>query len=267
MSLLRIEQLTVRRRGRSLIDQLDLRIEPGQCWAVLGKNGSGKSTLLKTLAGIEQADSGTVLLGNDPLQTLPPRSRAQRLGLVFQHSHAGFHSTALEMALSGGYSHRNAWGYENDNEIKTALQALQAVGLAKLPDQPLDSLSGGELRRAEIARLLVQSPWLAMLDEPLNHLDIGQQISMLKLLREHFATAGRSLLLVLHDINLARRIASHLLLLKGDGQWQAGTTSELGDATTLGDLLGYPLLGSRTPQGEMLEIDYRQAGLSSPKQR
>ena len=181
---------------------------------------------------------------------------------MFQHSHIGFHSTTLEMALSGGYAHRAGWGVESAADIEQAKQALEAVGLQALAEQPLEFLSGGELRRAEIARLLIQKPKLAMLDEPLNHLDIGQQLAMLRLLREQFCTQDHALLLVLHDVNLARRIATHLLLLNGQGRWQTGPVQELGDATNLSACLGYPLYEADTPQGKILEIDYRHSGLA-----
>jgi len=261
MNLLQVENLSLDRRNRSLIKQLCLQIEAGQCWVVLGRNGSGKSSLLRTLAGIATPDSGAVLLNGDSLEQLPPRTRAKRIGLVFQHSQAGFHSTTLDMALSGGFAHHAGWGFENDKEIAQALWALHSVGLQDLAEQSLESLSGGELRRAEIARLLVQSPTLAMLDEPLNHLDLSQQVMAISLLTRQFCSHEHALMLVLHDVNLARRVASHLLLLKGDGDWLAGAADELGDAQTLGRFLGYPLRSSKTQHGEVLEVDYRNAGL------
>jgi len=263
VSLLQVDRLKLCQRERTLVAQLCLQIEAGQCWVVLGRNGSGKSTLLRALAGLAPPDGGQILWNGRALDGLPPVKRAQRLGLVFQRSHAGFHNTTLEMALSGNYPHRAGWGYENTHEMEQALQALQAVDLHQLADAPLESLSGGELRRAEIARLLMQMPRLAMLDEPLNHLDTGQQIAMLRLLRERFCTNRRALVMVLHDINLARRVASHLLLLGGDGGWQA-LDADLVDVDTLGELLGYPLHRSITSQGEVLEIDYQQAGLAPP---
>lgn len=262
MSLLKTDGLQLQRGGRRLLDALDLVIEPGQCWVVLGRNGSGKTSLLKTLAAVEAGDTGRIQLDGRALPQLDPRRRARHIGLVFQHSDPGFHSTTLEMALSGGYPHRAGWGWETGQQVDQAMLALRAVGLEQLATRPLESLSGGELRRAEIARLLVQRPALAMLDEPLNHLDIGQQIAMLRLLNERFVGPDHALVLVLHDVNLARRIASHLLLLRGDGRWQAGRVAQLGDRHTLSDLLGYPLQELDTAHGQLLGIDFDQAGLA-----
>jgi iron complex transport system ATP-binding protein len=261
VSLLRTNGLSVGPGADFLVRDLDLCIEPGQCWVVLGRNGAGKSSLLRALAGLIPPRAGTILLGNTAVGRLPPRERARRVGLVFQHSDPGFHSTTLEMALSGGYPHRPGWGWENPAELAAAAEALRAVGLQEQADRPLESLSGGELRRAEIARLLVQRPGLAMLDEPLNHLDIGQQITILSLLLQRCRNAEKALLLVLHDLNLARQVASHALLLHGDGRWQAGDAQTLTSPATLTRLLGYPLQEFDTPWGRQLGIDFHATGL------
>jgi len=262
LSLLQVRGLGLDPGGGCLVRDLDLRIEAGQCWVVMGRNGAGKSTLLRTLAGLTRPHTGSVLIADTPVDRLAARERARRIGLVFQHSDAGFHSTTLQMALSGGYANHAGWGWENETQTATALDALDAVGLRGLADRPLESLSGGELRRAEIARLLVQQPALAMLDEPLNHLDIGQQIAMLRLLLQRCRNQQQALVLVLHDLNLARQVASHVLLLYGDGHWQAGEAAALGNAETLTRLLGYPLREIETPGGRQLGIDFRDAGLT-----
>jgi len=259
-TLMQTRQLDIRCGGKTLLGGLDLQIQPGQCWVVLGRNGAGKTSLLKTLAGLLPASGGEIMLDDRPIGRLPPKQRAQRLGLVFQHSDPGFHTSTLEMALSGGYARRGHWAWENAGEVLQAQQALAEVRLADLQQQSLESLSGGELRRAEIARLLVQAPALAMLDEPLNHLDIGQQIAMLQVLRRHFVASDRALLLVLHDINLARRIASHALLMYGDGHWRAGPVQQVADIHTLSDLLGYPLQQFDSDSGPMASIDFSHAG-------
>lgn len=261
MNLLTTQNLRLQRGNRLLLDKLNLQIAAGQCWAVMGRNGSGKSSLLKALAGLDEHSRDAVILNSTPLHVLKPRERARRIGLVFQHSDSGFHSTALEMALSGHYPHQNNWGWSCREGHELANLALEAVGLHGMAGRPLESLSGGELRRAEIARLLVQRPRLAMLDEPLNHLDIGQQIAMLGVLCRQFRQKGHALLMVLHDINLARQVATHLLLLYGDGRWLAGPVEETGTRERLGEVLGYPLNESDTPQGPLLTPDFYSTAL------
>jgi iron complex transport system ATP-binding protein len=175
---------------------------------------------------------------------------------VLQQCGKGLQNTALEMVLSGNYPAHTGWYWESTADRQKAQDALEDVGLADKADITLAALSGGELRRAEIARLLVQNPTLAMLDEPLNHLDIGQQLSVLQLLQQRFQRTGHALLMVLHDLNLARQLATHCLLLFGDGRWQAGTTQAIADVTTLSELMGYPLLEYDTPYGKRLSVDY-----------
>ena len=261
MSLLECQGLSIELNGRRLIDKLDLQIKPGESWAVLGPNGAGKSSLLRALAGLQQAQQGQIKLAGEPLQALPPKQRARQLGLVFQHSERGFRQSVLEMVLGGAYA-RSHWGWEQPGDLQLAETALAQVGLGALRDAPLQQLSGGELRRAEIARLLLQNPQLAMLDEPLNHLDVGQQVGMLRLL-QRFSGDGHALLLVLHDINLARHAASHLLLIYGNGRWQAGPRDALDNAETLSELFGYPLIDLHAGNTRLTEIDFAAAGLQS----
>jgi iron complex transport system ATP-binding protein len=115
------------------------------------------------------------------------------------------------------------------------------VGLGALSQQDSQTLSGGELRRAEIARLLVQDPLLALLDEPFNHLDIGQQVAMIRLLKGHFTRAGHALLMVAHDLNMVTQTASHCLLMYGNGRWAAGPVAEIATREALCELYGHPL--------------------------
>ncbi len=254
-ALLETHGLHIEQPGRTLVRNLHLRIEPGQCWAVLGPNGAGKSTLLHTLAGLSAAATGEILLRGTPLPRLDARSRARHLGLLLQQSNPGLHNRVIELVLAGAHARRRHW-WDSAEEIAAAHAALRAVGLESLAEQPADSLSGGELRRAEIARLLVQDPPLALLDEPLNHLDIGQQVTVVKLLRRHFVTPDHALLLVAHDPTLARHVASHCLLLSGNGEWEAGPAAELANAARLGPLLGRALREFATARGNVMTIDW-----------
>jgi iron complex transport system ATP-binding protein len=238
--LLRTRDLVLGRAEHPLVEGLDLDIQAGECWVVMGPNGSGKTTLLKTLAGLIQPDQGRIELAGGTIERLSARDRARRLGLVFQHGRPGLHNSALELVLTGGYASRAHW-WDSPEEITQARQALRAVGLEALAEQDSNTLSGGELRRAEIARLLLQAPSLAMLDEPFNHLDIGQQVATLRLLKQHFTRNGKALLLVVHDPNLARQAASHCLLLFGDGRWRAGPVGQILTREALSDLFEYPL--------------------------
>jgi iron complex transport system ATP-binding protein len=239
--LLETHALTVRAGPVTACRALDLRLASGTCWGILGRNGAGKSTLLHTLAGLRAPDEGGVHWQGRDLRTLSRRETARDIGLVPQGDDLPFPLTVRDAALAGRHPHLGRWQHETAEDQARVGEALRAVALDGCEDRPLDTLSGGERRRLALATLLVQDPAVALCDEPTNHLDPGQQLAMMTLLYRRFATAGRALVVVLHDAGLALRCCSHLLLVFGDGRTVAGEAAALGDPTLLGELYGHPM--------------------------
>lgn len=228
---------------------LDLAIESGSCWAILGVNGVGKSTLLATLAGLRTPDAGTIVIDDLPLDELAPRDRARRLGLMTQED--SFHisdpeTTALDVALLGRLPHLDWWRGESAHDLELAHTALAAVGLSDIATRRTTMLSGGERRRLALAALLAQEVPLCLLDEPTSHLDLHQQIAFMDLL---IGWDGRTLVMTLHDVNLAARYCTHALLLFGDGEWCAGPVAEMLSAEVLTRLYRHPVIAVDTPAG------------------
>lgn len=228
---------------------LDLDIETGSRWAILGVNGVGKTTLLSALAGLRAPDAGAVLIDGAPLAALPPRRRARRLGLMAQED--SFHisdpeTTALEVALLGRLPHLEWWRGESAHDRELARTALAAVGLSDIADRRAAMLSGGERRRLALAALLAQEVPLCLLDEPTSHLDLHQQIAFMDLL---VGWDGRTLVMTLHDVNLAARYCTHALLLFGAGQWCAGPVAGMLSAEVLTRLYRHPVVAVATPAG------------------
>lgn len=236
--LLNIQALSLQAGERRLLEALDWQVSPGQCWVILGRNGSGKSRLLSALAGLQDPHAGNIEHAGQPIQQLDYGQRAHRFGLLFQHSERGLHGNVREMVL-GGSQDGSYWPSADQRQL--AEKNLARVALEALAEQSVQHLSGGELRRAEIARLLMQNPALAMLDEPTNHLDISQQASMLHLLKTHFVNSQQALIMVLHNLQLASRFATHLLLLEGNGDWEAGPVASLATPQRLSRALGHPV--------------------------
>ena len=211
-------QLSLHAGPRTLIDALDLALEPGEVLGILGANGAGKSTLLAVLAGLAVPARGQVTLDGQVLAALAPLTRAQHIGLLPQGDEGGFLGSVADFIALGRYPFGHAPG--------DLAQHLAAWELAELARRPLDTLSGGERQRARLAQLAVQAPRIALLDEPLTHLDPAHQVRLLAWARAE-ADASHSVVLTLHDPNWAACHCDRLLFLYGDGRWQLGTPTGL----------------------------------------
>jgi ABC-type cobalamin/Fe3+-siderophores transport system ATPase subunit len=155
-------------------------------------------------------------------------------------------ATALEIALLGRLPHLDWWQAESRRDIELAQTALDAVGLDDIAGRPAAMLSGGERRRLAMAALLAQEVPLCLLDEPTSHLDLHQQIALLDLL---IGWDGRTLVMTLHDVNLAVRYCTHVLLLFGDGAWCAGPVGDMLSAPVLTRLYRHPVQAVAGPAG------------------
>lgn len=249
--LLQTRQLNVRIAGKSICQGLDLDIERGQCWGILGSNGVGKTTLLHTLAGLRPAASGTVLLDGKSLAALPRRQIAQHIGVLFQDASDAFPDVVLNTVLIGRHPHLKAWGFETAEDIAIARHALTATGLEGLEQRLISTLSGGERRRVALATLLAQDPTLYLLDEPVNHLDLHQQIAALGLLTQRARSNNKGLVMTVHDVNLATRFCDHVLLLFGNGEVTHGPAGSVLNTATLQRLYNHPIVTVTGPQGSV----------------
>ena len=214
--LLAARQLRVAVPGRVLVDAFDDAIRPGEFIALLGGNGTGKSLLMQTLGGLRPPAGGQVLLEARDLATLPRRAIARRLGFLPQDPEAPPQGSLFESVLLGRFAHLGFWERSGTDDELRARRALAEVQLESLGPRTLATLSGGEQRRAALARLLVQAPSIYLLDEPTNHLDPAQQLGILGRMRD-LAAAGGAVVASLHDPNLALRYADRIWLLSGSG--------------------------------------------------
>lgn len=241
MTPLELQGLDVTIAGQSVCRGLDLRIQAGQCWGLLGRNGVGKTTLLHTVAGLRSADRGTIRLHDMPVTQLSRRRIARLAAVLFQEHQDVFPSTVLETVLIGRHPHLGLWQWEGAADMAIARRTLQALGIADLEDRSLATLSGGERRRVEIAALLAQDPGLLVLDEPTNHLDLHHQIEVLDSLTRHCRDNGKAMLMSMHDINLATRYCDHVLMLFGDGEAGYGEKDDMLTEQHLTRLYQHPI--------------------------
>ena len=200
---------------------------PGQVWTILGPNGVGKSTLLRTLAGLYQPIAGQVSFDGQPLADIPRRKRARQIGILFQDHADVFPLTVMETVLTGRHPWCSPLQGESTLDLERVDQVLGQVGLNGFQDRNLFSLSGGERRRVDLAALAVQDSAVVLLDEPSNHLDPRHQVTLLGGMIDKWRRARRTVVMVLHDINLAVRFSDYLVFLYGDGKASHGLVAEM----------------------------------------
>lgn len=241
MNTLLCKALDVRIAGIRVVDALDLAIRPGEFWGLLGPNGIGKTTLLKCLAGLREPTGGSVLLEDRAIDQLPRKLLARHLGMLQQHTVYVFDSNVLQTVLTGRHPHLGYWEREGARDFELAAAALCAVGLGGFDDRSVTGLSGGEARRLAFATLLVQDPRIMLLDEPTNHLDLRHQVHIMGMIRQRTREQSNGALAALHDINLAARYCTHVVMLFGSGEWCAGPTAEMLSEGSLERLYGCPV--------------------------
>jgi iron complex transport system ATP-binding protein len=230
---LRLINLALRTRERTLVESLNATIDVGQRWAILGPNGAGKSTLLAAIAGARRLDGGDVLFGDRPVAALAADELARRRALLMDRWVDPFASSAIETVLTA----RFVYGDEQSAQA-IAHEWLTRLDCSALADRDVRRLSRGERQRVAIATALAQDTPLVLLDEPTAHQDPRHQALVIGALS---ALPQRAMMASLHDLNAAMRFASHALLLWGDGRTLAGTAAEVLTPAALSDLFETPI--------------------------
>ena len=199
--------------GRRVIDGLDLELPAGRVTAIVGPNACGKSTLLRGLARLHPLDGGRVTLGGEDVGTLSRKELARQVGVLPQSSIAPDGVRVAELVARGRYPHQGWFGRHSSTDDGAVLRALEATGVADLADRPVAELSGGQRQRVWIAMVLAQETDVVLLDEPTTYLDLAHQVDLLDLLTELNRTRGTTVVMVLHELNLAARYADHLVVM------------------------------------------------------
>ena len=247
--LLRCTGIDIRIGTIDVARGLNIDIKAGQCWCILGANGIGKTTLLHTIAGLRAVDSGAISLGGKPLHSLSRKRIARQLGILFQDHDDSFPASVLETVLQGRHPHLQGWHWAGPEDHAIARQVLHKLGLEELKQRNIQTLSGGERQRVGIATLLAQDTGLMLLDEPTNHLDLRHRLEILAMLSDECRHRNKTVIMTLHDINLAARFADHVLLLLGNGECRHGSKENILETALLERLYNHPLIAVETPSG------------------
>ncbi len=212
---------------RLIIDNLDLTIPPGRISVIVGANACGKSTLLRSMSRLLFPRAGQVLLDGRAIHTMRPRDLARTLGLLPQSPVAPEGITVADLVSRGRYPHQGLFSRWSRRDDEAVAAALSATGIADLAQRPVDELSGGQRQRVWIAMVLAQETELLLLDEPTTFLDISHQVEVLDLLTDHNQARGTTIVMVLHDLNLAARYADHLIAMVDGRIHMTGSPEEV----------------------------------------
>ena len=208
------DNLAVAFDGRVILDGISARFRPGEVTAIVGPNGAGKSTLLACLAGLLRPDAGRVALGDRLVPTIPHRERARHIGFLPQTPEVAWAVDVETLVGLGRIPHSGARGLtEADHAaVRAALVQTRMTGFAR---RDVTTLSGGERARALLARVLAGEPSWLLADEPLAGLDPGHQLDTVDLLRAFAAESGHGVIMTLHDLGVALRLADRVVVLQG----------------------------------------------------
>lgn len=232
------EQLSLGYGERRIVTDLTVEVPTGRVTVIIGANGSGKSTLLRGLARLLAPISGRVLLDGRSIVSIPSKDVAKVMGLLPQAPLAPEGITVADLVGRGRYPHQGwfrRWSEEDDRAVG---EALTATGTADLAERPIEEMSGGQRQRVWIAMALAQETDLLLLDEPTTYLDLTHQVEVLDLLTDLNRRRGTTIVIVMHDLNLACRYADHLIAMR-DGQiTRQGRPGEVITAATMQDVFG-----------------------------
>jgi iron complex transport system ATP-binding protein len=219
-----------------VVRDLDLQLTEGSFTAIVGPNGCGKSTLLRALGRLMRPAGGQVLLDGQAIARTPTREVARLLGLLPQAPVAPEGLTVADLVARGRHPHQS-WlrQWSRDDEAVVG-EALAWTDMADVADRPVDELSGGQRQRAWISMALAQGTDLLLLDEPTTYLDLSHQIDVLELVGRLHAERGRTVVVVLHDLNLAARYAQRLVAMKDGALVASGTPEEVLTEQLLADV-------------------------------
>jgi iron complex transport system ATP-binding protein len=224
MRLLHTHNLQIKVGTYSLISDLNWEVQRGQFWCVLGKNGSGKSSLLHVLAGLNPCHPNSLSYAGTNIQDIDAATLARHRSLMLQQHVDSFSHSVLDTVLIGRLPYRYGSEWDAEEDVKLAHSALQQCGLSHKVNADVRLLSGGERQRVALAAQLCQQADVMLLDEPIAHQDVAHQLSVMQLLsglKENCAVIATC-----HDLQLARRFATHALIL-GDGQHWQGVAQEV----------------------------------------
>lgn len=258
-----IDRVSFAYNGTPTLTDVDFDVHPGEILTVLGPNGSGKSTLLKTISGVLSPQHGAVYVDGDEVARLSPNDLARRIAALEQDHSLGFDFTVRELVEWGRVPYRGRMTRWRQSDETAVQAAIASTCLAPLVDRPVRELSGGEAQRAFLALALAQEPEILLLDEPTAHLDLRHQIEILGLARS-LADGGLTVVVAIHDLNLALRYADRVAVLQDGYLVASGPSRQVLTEALIGDVWEVNVRIRDEPDGLWVQPCGPRQGVGTP---
>ncbi|MGG5253613.1 ABC transporter ATP-binding protein [Neobacillus sp. SM06] len=221
------KSLTIGYGDKIIVEELNLTINKGEITTIIGANGCGKSTILKTMARVHSAKSGAIYLDGKTIHQIPTKEIAKKMAVLPQSPEAPSGLTVYELISFGRSPYQKGFGRLSEKDRKVIQWALEVTNLTAFANHPVDALSGGQRQRAWIAMAVAQETDLLLLDEPTTYLDMAHQLEILQLLEKLNRQQGRTIVMVIHDLNLAARFSHYMVALREGKVVKEGSAEEV----------------------------------------
>ncbi len=252
--MLRADNISIRYGQHDVVRGVSFELRTGRIVALLGPNGAGKTTLIKSLNGTVPISAGRIELDGEPLDSFSRRQIARRIAVVAQENETRFPVRVLEYVLAGRFANGSAFGWETEQDVAVARDALQRCDLADYGERFMNELSGGERQRVVLARALATDARVLLLDEPTANLDLAHQAMMFRLVLERCVQCDATAVVITHDLNLAAEFADEILLLKNGEEYAFGPPDKVLTAANIGGVFHVPVLLDENPASGKVRV-------------
>ncbi|KAE8560646.1 iron complex transport system ATP-binding protein [Paenibacillus jamilae] len=232
--MVEVKNVTKRYGNKNVVEQVSVTVPKGTITSFIGPNGAGKSTLLSMISRLTDSDEGEILIDGQAMSLTKSEELARKISILKQTNDVNIRLTVKELVSFGRFPYSK--GRLNSEDRKMVEQSMAYMGLEDMKDKHIDLLSGGQRQRAFIAMILAQDTEYILLDEPLNNLDMKHSVQIMKTLRNLVDDLGKTILVVLHDINFASCYSDHIVGMKNGRLLKQGTADEMIDSQVLKDL-------------------------------
>ncbi|MEE4568737.1 ABC transporter ATP-binding protein [Paenibacillus polymyxa] len=232
--MVEVKNVTKRYGNKNVVEQVSVTIPKSTITSFIGPNGAGKSTLLSMISRLTDSDEGEILIDGQAVSLTKSEELARKISILKQTNDVNIRLTVKELVSFGRFPYSK--GRLNSEDRKMVEQSMAYMGLEDMKDKHIDLLSGGQRQRAFIAMILAQDTEYILLDEPLNNLDMKHSVQIMKTLRNLVDDLGKTILVVLHDINFASCYSDHIVGMKNGRLLKQGTADEMIDSQVLKDL-------------------------------